>query len=57
MISIFIDTALPYIRIALFKDEKLIDYINEKCEKNMSALFDLKVQELFKKNNLELRQV
>ena len=57
MISLFIDTALSYIRIALFKDNKLIDSINEKCEKNMSALFDSKVDELFKRNNLELTEV
>lgn len=57
MISLFIDTALSYIRVALFKDDKLIDSINEKCEKNMSALFDSKVDELFKRNNLELNKV
>lgn len=57
MISLFIDTALSYIRIAIFKDNKLIDCINEKCEKNMSALFDSKVNELFKRNNLELTEV
>lgn len=57
MISLFIDTALSYIRIALFKDDKLIDSINEKCEKNMSALFDSKVEKLFKRNNLELTEV
>ncbi len=57
MISLFIDTALSYIRVALFKDDKLIDSINEKCEKNMSALFDSKVEELFKRNNLELTEV
>ena len=57
MISLFIDTALSYIRIALFKDDKLIDSINEKCEKNMSAIFDSKVEELFRRNNLELTEV
>lgn len=57
MISLFIDTALSYIRVALFKDNKLIDSINEKCERNMSALFDSKVEELFKRNNLELSEV
>ena len=57
MISLFIDTALSYIRVALFKDNKLIDSINEKCEKNMSAIFDSKVDELFKRNNLELNEV
>ena len=57
MISLFIDTALSYIRVALFKDNKLVDSINEKCEKNMSSLFDAKVDELFKRNNLELTEV
>ena len=57
MISLFIDTALSYIRIALFKDDKLLDSINELCEKNMSALFDCKIDKLFKKNNLQLNEV
>ena len=57
MISLFVDTALSYIRIALFKDDLLIDYINEKCEKNMSSLFDVKVRDLFNRNSLSLSDV
>ena len=57
MISLFVDTALSYIRLALFKDDFLIDSINEKCEKNMSSLFDLKVRDLFERNSLSLNQV
>lgn len=57
MISLFVDTALSFIRIALFKDDKIIDLINEKCEKNMSSIFDIRVKDLFKRNNLELNQV
>lgn len=57
MISFFIDTSLSYIRLALFKDDFLIDSINEKCEKNMSSLFDLKVRDLFERNSLSLNQV
>lgn len=57
MISLFIDTALSYIRIALFKDNNLIDFINEKCEKNMSSLFDVKVRSLFETNGLCLKDV
>lgn len=57
MISLFIDTALSYIRIALFKNDKLIDFLNEKCEKNMSSLFDVKVSEFFLRNNLSLKDV
>jgi tRNA threonylcarbamoyladenosine biosynthesis protein TsaB len=57
MISLFIDTALSFIRIALFKDNFLIDFINEECEKNMSSLFDVRVMELFKRNNLSLNSV
>ena len=57
MISLFVDTALSYIRLALFKDDFLIDSINEKCEKNMSSLFDLKVRDLFQRNSLFLNQV
>ena len=57
MISLFVDTALSYIRLALFKDDFLIDSINEKCEKNMSSLFDLKVRDLFQRNSLSLNQV
>ena len=57
MISIFVDTALSFIRIALFKDDCLIDFINEKCEKNMSSLFDVRVRDLFNRNNLSLGEV
>lgn len=57
MISFFIDTALSYIRIALFKDDSLLDFINEKCEKNMSSLFDVRVRDLFNRNNLSLNDV
>lgn len=57
MISLFVDTALSFIRIALFKDDKIVDLINEKCEKNMSSIFDIRVKDLFKRNNLELNQV
>lgn len=57
MISLFVDTALSYIRIALFKDDILLDFINEKCDKNMSSLFDVKVRDLFSRNNLSLNSV
>lgn len=57
MISLFIDTALSYIRIALFRDDKLIDFINEKCDKNMSSLFDVRVRDIFSKNCLSLNDV
>lgn len=57
MISLFVDTALSYIRIALFKDERLLDFINEKCEKSMSSLFDVRVRDLFNRNNLSLNDV
>ena len=57
MISLFIDTALSYIRIALFRDDTLIDSINEKCDKNMSALFDGKVRDIFERNGLDYNQV
>lgn len=57
MISLFVDTALSYIRIALFKDDKLLDFINEKCEKNMSSLFDVRVRDLFQRNCLSLNDV
>lgn len=57
MISLFVDTALSYIRIAILKDNKLLDSINEKCEKNMSALFDQKIKDTFEKNNLTFKQI
>ena len=57
MISIFVDTALSFIRIAIFKDDSLIDFVNEKCEKNMSSLFDVRVRDLFNRNNLSLGEV
>ena len=57
MISLFIDTALSFIRIAIFKDDSLLDFINEKCEKNMSSLFDVRVRDLFERNSLSLDNV
>lgn len=57
MISLFVDTALSYIRIALFKDDSLIDFINEKCEKNMSSFFDVRLKELFLRNNISFNNV
>lgn len=57
MISLFIDTSLSYIRLALIRDSYLIDSINEKCEKNMSSIFDLRVRDLFNRNNLNFNQV
>ena len=57
MISLFVDTALSYIRVALFKDDSLLDFINEKCEKNMSSLFDVRVRDLFERNSLSLNDV
>lgn len=57
MISLFVDTALSYIRIALFKDDVLLDFINDKCDKNMSSLFDVRVKDLFDRNHLSLRDV
>jgi len=57
MISLFVDTALSYIRIALFRDDELIDFINEKCDKNMSSLFDVKVRDIFSRNGLDYKEV
>lgn len=57
MISLFVDTALSYIRIALFRDDILLDSINEKCEKNMSSIFDLRVRDIFTRNNVDYNQV
>lgn len=57
MIALFIDTALSYIRIALYIDDVLIDFVNEKCEKNMSSVFIGKVRDVFFRNNLDLKDV
>lgn len=57
MISLFVDTALSFIRIALFCDDELLDFINEKCEKNMSSFFDIYVKRIFDRNNLSLSDV
>lgn len=57
MISLFVDTALSYIRIALFRDDDLIDFINEKCDMNMSSLFDVKVRDIFSRNGLDYKDV
>jgi len=57
MISLFVDTALSFIRIAIFKDDCLVDFINEKCERNMSSLFDIRVRDLFNRNSLSFWDV
>ncbi|MBP3920961.1 MAG: tRNA (adenosine(37)-N6)-threonylcarbamoyltransferase complex dimerization subunit type 1 TsaB [Bacilli bacterium] len=57
MISLFIDTSLSFIRIGLFKDNKLIDYIDEFCDKDLSKLFAKQVRDIFKKNNLSINSI
>ena len=52
MISLFIDTSLSFIRIAIIKNNFLVDSINEKCEKDLSRLFDVRVREILERNNL-----
>jgi len=57
MIDLFIDTSLSYIRIALLKNNKILDYVNEKVDKDLSKLFDVKLNDLFSKNNLNYNDV
>lgn len=57
MISLFIDTSLSYIRLGLFKNNKLIDSINEYCDKDLSKLFDVRVRDIFKRNNISINDV
>lgn len=57
MIDLFIDTSLSYIRIALLKNNKILDYVNEKVDKDLSKLFDVKLNDLFSKNNLDYNDV
>lgn len=57
MISIFIDTALSYIRVGLINDTNLIDEINEFSDKDLSKLFVKKVEELLNKNNIKIDDI
>lgn len=57
MIDLFIDTSLSYIRIALFKDNYLIDSINKFVDKDLSKLFVYEIRELFFKNNIKFNEV
>ena len=57
MISLFIDTSLSFIRIVILRDDKIIDSINEFCDKDLSRLFDIKIKNLFDKNSLNFRDI
>lgn len=57
MISLFVDTSLSFIRIAIEKDGVLLDYINEKCEKDLSKYFIENVKLIFERNSLNINSV
>ena len=57
MISLFIDTALSYTRIAIIKDNELFDEINEFSDKDLSKEFIKKVETLLNKNNININDI
>ena len=57
MIDLFVDTCSLYARIVLFKNTKLIDYYEEKLDKNLSKLFLCKLNNLFKKHNYSFNDI
>ena len=57
MISLFIDTALSYTRIAIIKDNELFDEINEFSDKDLSKEFIKKVENLLNKNNTNIDDI
>lgn len=57
MISLFIDTALSYTRIALIRDNVLLDSINEFSDKDLSKQFIKKVETLFNKNAINIDEI
>ena len=57
MISLFIDTALSYTRIAIIKENKLIDEINEYSDKDLSKQFMKKVEDILNKNDIEIDDI
>lgn len=57
MIDLFVDTSLSYIRIALLKDNNILDSINKKVDRDLSRLFCVELRNLFSKNNLGFNDV
>ena len=57
MIDLLVDTSLSYIRIALFKDNKLLDFIDEYVDKDLSKLFCVRVKEILVKNSLSFKDI
>lgn len=57
MIDLFVDSSLSYIRLILFKDNIVLDSINERADKDLSRLFCLRVKEIFNRNNLDFNDI
>ena len=57
MIDLLVDTSLSYIRIALFKDNKLLDFIDEYVDRDLSKLFCVRVNEILVKNSLSFKDI
>lgn len=57
MIDLLVDTSLSYIRIALFKDNKLLDFIDEYVDRDLSKLFCVRVKEILVKNSLSFKDI
>lgn len=57
MIDLLVDTSLSYIRIALFKDNNLLDFIDEYVDRDLSKLFCVRVKEILVKNSLSFKDI
>ena len=57
MIDLLVDTSLSFIRIALFKDNKLLDFIDEYVDRDLSKLFCVRVKEILVKNSLSFKDI
>jgi len=57
MIDLLVDTSLSYIRVALFKDNKLLDFIDEYVDRDLSKLFCVRVKEILVKNSLSFKDI
>lgn len=57
MTSLFIDTAYKYLTIAIEKDNKIIAAYSEECFKRQSELLFVELDNLFKKTNIDKKDI
>ena len=52
MYKLFLDTCYKNLNIIILKDNDVLDYYSEECNKKQSEYLFTKLDELFKKNNV-----